>query len=66
MKVTLVVTVFNEIGSIESFLDSVLKQTKLPDEFTIVDGGSTDGTVNAIKSFQKKYKWLKLKTFYII
>jgi len=60
MKVTLVVTVFNEIGSIESFLDSVLKQTKLPDEFTIVDGGSTDGTVNAIKSFQKKYKWLKL------
>lgn len=60
MKVTLITTCLNEIDNIEKFLTSVVNQSKLPDEFIIVDAGSTDGTINVIKKFRKKYKWIKL------
>jgi len=45
MQISLVATVYNEVSSIQSLLDSIAKQTRLPDEMVIVDGGSTDGTV---------------------
>lgn len=45
MRVTLITTVLNESHSIRPFLDSVLCQTRPPDEFIIVDGGSSDDTV---------------------
>jgi glycosyltransferase involved in cell wall biosynthesis len=61
MKVSLVTTLFNEISNIEKLLDSIVKQTKKPDEFIIVDAGSTDGTIDVIKRYAKKYKWIKLK-----
>jgi glycosyltransferase involved in cell wall biosynthesis len=43
--VSLVVTVLNEAFSLEALLASIAAQTTLPDEVIIVDGGSTDGTV---------------------
>lgn len=48
MKVSLVVTVLNEEKTIEVFLDSIEKQTLKPDEVVIVDGGSTDWTLNKL------------------
>lgn len=42
--VSVVVTVRNEAASIEPFLTSLLRQTRVPDEIVIADGGSTDGT----------------------
>ncbi|MGB8649016.1 MAG: glycosyltransferase [Anaerolineae bacterium] len=42
--VSLIVTVKNEAGSLPRLLDSVLAQTRRPDEVIIADGGSTDGT----------------------
>ncbi|MFH8120139.1 MAG: glycosyltransferase [Candidatus Aenigmatarchaeota archaeon] len=59
MKVSLVCTVFNEENNIREFLESVMNQTKKPDEFIIVDGGSTDKTVEIIKKYVKA-KWIKL------
>lgn len=56
MKVSLVATVFNEEKSIERYLDSLMKQTKRPDEIIIVDGGSIDSTVKIIKDYKKKKK----------
>ena len=41
-------------------LESLLKQTKKPGEIVIVDGGSTDKTVEIIRHFQKKDKRIKL------
>ena len=47
-KASLVITIRNEEKSIEGLLDSILNQTKQPDQIVIVDGGSTDGTINKI------------------
>jgi len=49
MKLSLVATVKDAADHIEAFLDSVRAQTLPPDEIVIVDGGSTDGTVQILK-----------------
>ncbi len=54
IKISLVTTVLNEEASIETFLKSVFRQTKMPDEMVIVDGGSTDSTVDKVKSLKLK------------
>jgi len=50
-RVSVIATVKNEAGSIGHLLDSLLAQTRQPDEIVIVDGGSTDGTVEVIRSY---------------
>src|SRR5579859_7608060 len=44
MKIALISTVFNEGPDIVAWADSLRRQTLKPDEFVVVDGGSTDGT----------------------
>ena len=51
MKVSLITTLYNEASDISRFLESFKNQTQYPDEFIIVDGGSTDGTDKIIKIF---------------
>ena len=50
MKVTLIATVKDAGAFVGEFLDSVEAQTRAPDEVVIVDGGSTDGTVEILRS----------------
>lgn len=59
-KVSVICTVKNEEASIRGFLDSLLAQTKKPDEVMIVDGGSTDKTADIIKEFHNKGHPIKL------
>jgi cellulose synthase/poly-beta-1,6-N-acetylglucosamine synthase-like glycosyltransferase len=49
--VSLITTVKNEGASIQAWLESLLAQTRLPDEIVIVDGGSTDDTLDRLKAF---------------
>ena len=49
LEVSLIVTVRNEAHSIDAFLDSLFRQSRLPDEVVLVDGGSIDGTVSRIR-----------------
>ena len=50
MKVSLITTVLDEGDRIGAFLESVAWQTRPPDEVVVVDGGSTDGTVDALRA----------------
>ncbi len=49
MKVSLVTTVLNAGGSVGRFLETVAAQTRPPDEVVVVDGGSTDGTLEDLR-----------------
>jgi glycosyltransferase involved in cell wall biosynthesis len=48
MSVSVVATVYNERASIDRLLDSLMAQSRQPDELVICDGGSKDGTVEHI------------------
>lgn len=61
LKVSLITTLFNESDNIERFLESYENQTKYADEFIIVDGGSTDGTIEKIEKFSNENKALNIK-----
>lgn len=54
MKISLISTVLNEEKTIDLFLESILGQTKKPDEIIIVDAGSADKTIQKIKNWQKR------------
>ncbi len=51
MRISVICTVFNEAAAIGRLLDSLLAQTRPPDEVVIVDGGSTDGTQAVIMGY---------------
>ena len=51
MKITVVIPVRNEEESLPVLLDSLLGQTRRPDEIVITDGGSTDRTPQIIEEY---------------
>lgn len=54
-----VITVsYNAVLTIEQTILSVINQTYLNIEYIIIDGGSTDGTVNVIKKYADKIAFI--------
>ena len=55
-RVSLLVTVYNAAKNLPITLQSIEEQDYQDIEVVIVDGGSTDGTVNLIKEFAGRIK----------
>lgn len=53
IKITVITVVFNAAKTIEKTIQSVINQTYKEIEYIIVDGGSTDGTLDIIKKYEK-------------
>jgi glycosyltransferase involved in cell wall biosynthesis len=60
VKVSVICTLKDEERLIREFLDSLLSQSKRPDEIIIVDGGSSDRTVAIIRSYIRKGAQIRL------
>jgi glycosyltransferase involved in cell wall biosynthesis len=60
MSVSLVVTLKDERSSIEPFLESVLAQSRPPEEIVVVDGGSTDGTLEYVEGVARREPRMRL------
>ena len=54
MKISIITSVYNNKNLIESCINSVTSQTYKDIEYIIIDGGSTDGTVETIKNYKLK------------
>ncbi|MDX1613506.1 MAG: glycosyltransferase [Candidatus Promineifilaceae bacterium] len=58
MNVSVIATVMNEGEAIRPLLDSLIAQSRPPDEVVICDGGSSDDTVAILEGYRR---WLPLK-----
>ncbi len=56
-KITVITPSFNQGGYIEETIRSILDQAYPNLEYFIIDGGSTDNTVDVIKKYQDKITW---------
>lgn len=53
-KITIIMAVYNRVDKIEQCISSVINQIYDNLEYIIIDGGSTDGTVDIIKKYDDK------------
>lgn len=52
--ITLIATVLNEGDNLAAWLESFAQQTRQPDEIIIVDGGSSDNTLDILNRYTKR------------
>ena len=53
-KISIVTPVFNQVKYLEETIQSILSQGYPNLEYIIIDGGSTDGTVDIIKKYESQ------------
>ena len=65
MKISLITTTYNSAGTLRDTMESVLGQTYTDVEYIVVDGASSDGTVEIIKEYEPRFggrmRWISEK-----
>ena len=64
MKISLITACYKSAGTLRTAIESVLSQRGVDVEYIVVDGGSTDGTVDIIKEYSTRSTrstWLTFK-----
>ena len=65
MKVSIITAAFNSVQTLEDTVKSVLEQTYSNIEYIVVDGGSTDGSLNVVRRYEQQFcgrmKWISEK-----
>jgi len=56
VKITVITTLLNEGDNLNGLMASVLQQTRKPEEMVVVDGGSTDGTLEKLAQWKPKFE----------
>ena len=60
MRVSVIATLFNEVDSVVPLIDSLLAQTRPPDEIVVADAGSTDGTRSRLDELARTHPQLRV------
>ncbi len=56
-KISVITVVYNDVDHIKATIESFFSQTWPNKEYIIVDGGSTDGTVDIIRQYADRLAW---------
>lgn len=59
-EITVITASFNSINTIKATIESILNQTFTNFEYIIIDGNSTDGTLDIIKKFEPIFKEMNI------
>lgn len=55
MIISIITATYNSASTIKGTLDSVINQTYKDIEYWIIDGGSTDGTISILRSYEETF-----------
>jgi glycosyltransferase involved in cell wall biosynthesis len=58
LSISVVIPAYNAAATIVRAIDSVLAQTRRPDEIIVIDDGSTDGTAQRIKKYGSQVRYI--------
>lgn len=56
MKITIITATYNSAGTVRDTFESVLRQTFHDIDYVVVDGASTDGTVDVIREYESRFE----------
>jgi len=65
MRISVYITSYNQKSYLEEAIESVLGQTRRPDQLIIIDDASTDGSQEVIKGYVETYSDLILPIYHV-